>query len=333
VTRFGLDNAFGWALLVHGGMLALLFVLPHSKPDTSRGVAPPPPTSYELEIEPAVPSVSSAPSGDDGRLAPVDPAHARPVHVATRVEPDRATSGPGGEPRVDVIELGPTAASDTAWTFSPLRASPVDLGIGSSGKGAGLARGSVTESPPVPGSGHGSRSDGAIASVRMGLDAHDRELGLGAAGPLVEATRDAVSFSLVSNVAHALLEFTTDRSGLVVSVRVLDANADRRAWEDVSLALTKSSRDKPLRVPPGAAGVAVTMQVESKVTLPSGHDAGETAFSILGVPLKTSTAEHPIRVDVTSVLGGNIDPTDALMDAAAKPRRVVLAWVVSERRL
>ena len=172
-----------------------------------------------------------------------------------------------------------------------------------------------------------------MASVRMGLDAHDREVGFRAGGPLVEATREAVSFSLVPNVAHALLEFTTDRSGLVVSVRVLDANADRRAWEDVSVALTKSSRNKPLRVPPGASGVAVTMQVESKVTLPSGHDAGETAFSLFGVPLTTSTADHPIRVDVTTVVGGNINPTDALMDAAAKPRRVVLAWVVNERRL
>jgi hypothetical protein len=137
----------------------------------------------------------------------------------------------------------------------------------------------------------------------------------------------------VPNFARALLEFTTDQTGLVIGVRVLDTNGDRRAWEDVSEALLQTTRKKPLRVPPGAAGVAVTMQVESKVALPSGHDAGETALSLFGIPLKSSNAEHPIRVDVTSVVGGNIDLTEALMDATAKPRRVVAAWVTAERRL
>ena len=120
---------------------------------------------------------------------------------------------------------------------------------------------------------------------------------------------------------------------LGVKVRVLDASSDREAWDELRDALFERARRKPLRVPGGANGVLVTMQVDSKVKLPSGHDAGEKELSILGIPIQKSAADHPIRVDVTNVVGGNIDLTDALMDATAKPRRVVAVRVLGEERL
>jgi hypothetical protein len=353
VQRAGIRGSFGWALAIHAGLVGLLVELPQ------RNVQAPahPPfdetsATSALEIEVAVeapasglsPVPSSAPGSpvDSLRLASVEPRRAGQVLPGSTSLGVRGVS-PRVEPGEDVLRAEPNAnaTNDGSWTFSPLRASPVDLGLGRgrygdrvSGSPSGsYARSSSGSSLGAEGVPRTPSTDGAIASLRMGLDAHDREVGLGAAGPLVDATRQAVSASLVPNVARAVLEFTTDNKGLVVSVRVLDASADRRAWEDVTDVLITKTREKPLRVPPGAQGVAVTMQVEYKVTLPSGHDAGETALSVLGIPLKSSTAEHPIHVDVTTVLGGNIDLTDALMDAAGKPRRVVAAWVVGERRL
>jgi hypothetical protein len=149
--------------------------------------------------------------------------------------------------------------------------------------------------------------------VRAALEQHDFEIGLGMGGPLVSPTRDAVRTSLVPDFSHATLEFTTDEAGLVVSVRVLDANSDVHVWDEVAQKITKDARKKPLRVPPGAQGVAVTVQVESKMVSASGHDLREGALG--------------------RVLGGLFEPTDLLLDSQEKAQRVVLARVVSERRL
>jgi TonB family protein len=152
-----------------------------------------------------------------------------------------------------------------------------------------------------------------VDSLRAALDAHDRSLGLGTGGPLVEPTREAVSASLVPGFARAVLEFTTDRAGLVVSVRVLDSSSDRQAWDEVAEKLAQGTRKRPLRMPPGARGIAVTMQVESTIRNASGQDPGQSVLS--------------------RVAGGLFEPSELLMDSNAKPRRVVVAKVISETRL
>lgn len=173
-----------------------------------------------------------------------------------------------------------------------------------------------------------------MASVQRGVDLHDREVGLGAGGPLVGVTRDAVRDGLTASVGHALLEFRTDGTGLVIGVRVLEANAERRAWDDVAAHLAESASKKRLRVPPGAKGVAVTVRVESAMKTASAHDAGETSVSVFGIPVKKSRAAHPVHVDVSiPIVSMGLDPTDALLDATTRPVRVVSVWVEDERRL
>jgi hypothetical protein len=175
---------------------------------------------------------------------------------------------------------------------------------------------------------------GALASVRDALDARDHEIGLGAGGPLVNLARDSVREGLAPNVGHALFELSTDRLGIVVSVRVLDASSDRNAWDDVAKELAKKARAHPLHVPRGANGVAVTLRLDSVVRTKSGHDAGETAISLFGVPVKKSRAAQPVQIDLSiPIISGNIDPTDIVMDATSKPERIVFARVVEERRL
>jgi hypothetical protein len=174
----------------------------------------------------------------------------------------------------------------------------------------------------------------AMASVQRGVDLRDREVGLGAGGPLVGVTRDAVRDGLTASVGHALLEFRTDGTGLVIGVRVLESNAERRAWDDVAAHLAESASKKRLRVPPGAKGVAVTVRVESAMKTASAHDAGETSVSVFGIPVKKSRAAHPVHVDVSiPIVSMGLDPTDALLDATTRPVRVVSVWVEDERRL
>jgi hypothetical protein len=231
-------------------------------------------------------------------------------------------SGPSepGEP-APVAAPGPPRPADSAgqpWTYSPtapvgsvwigLRASPNGAssltGSGRVGQGRGRA-GQDDGAPPS--------ATGAADSVRAALESQDLEMGLSAGGPLVGPTRDAVRTSLVPDFAHALLEFTTDETGLVVSVRVLDSNSDVHVWDEVAQKITADARKKPLRVPRGAQGLAVTMQVESKMVSASGHD------------LREGTLKR--------IVSGMFDPTDLLLDSQDKPQRVVQARVVSERRL
>jgi hypothetical protein len=176
-------------------------------------------------------------------------------------------------------------------------------------------------------------SRAAITSVRAALDAHDKDVGLGAGGPLVNATRDAVRSSRAPSVGHATIEVVTDASGVPSTVRVVDASSNMADWEEVAAQLETALKKQRLKVAPGAHGVAVRMRVESALKTASGHDAQEVAVSAFGIPIKKSSAEHPVHVDVALPITVNLDPTDALLDATNRAHRVVSVWVEEERRL
>jgi hypothetical protein len=232
--------------------------------------------------------------------------------LATNTTPQSASSDLGGSPTV-ASPLGSARPSDSAgqpWTFSPMAATSASIGLRTSpGAGPSVQVGA----PAGPGEAGPPSAKGAQESMRSALEAHDFDIGLSAGGPLVDPTRDAVRTSLVPDFAHAVLEFTTDEAGLVVSVRVVDSNSDVHVWDEVAQKITIDARKKPLHVPRGAQGLAVTMQVESKMISASGHDQRE------GV--------------VKRIVGGLFDPTDLLLDSQDKPQRVVVARIVSERRL
>jgi hypothetical protein len=297
------------ALLSHGAALLVLARVPQPGRSDPGPAAP----LVEIRIEEAAPppsTIAPAPASENSTGSREATAKA-----AGRV----AGHGEHGAP-AEAVALAPPSATDhptpegsaQPWTFSPLAAGTVWLGL-----------------TPPPGGGYrpldGQGKDGptrdpreatarrATDSVRAGLAAHDREVGMSPGGPLLEPTRDAVRSSLVPDFARAVLEFTTDRTGLVVSVRVLDSGSDRRAWDEVADKLAAETRKRPLRLPPGTSGLAVTMEVESKIIAPSAND--------------------PRKGAVSRVLSGLIDPTDMLMDSQAKPRRIVLARITEEHNL
>lgn len=328
-----LNRALLGALLLHAALFAAFGARSRVRGGGGGSVATPidAPTLAEVELE--------GPSAEV--VAPRAPAEAASPTQAHRTEA-RASSAAGARQGAGAPDGHDDAATSTrgspadatasappgeGWTFAPTRA---DLGVTPGGTSATMraAVAATVKGEAPPG------GSAAMASVLDALDDAERVAGRGVGGPLVGVTRDAVREGLTSDFGHATLEFRTDGTGLVVSVRVVDVSADRRAWDDVAQKLVESAKKRRLAVPAGSRGVAVTVRVDSAVKTASNHDAGETSISVFGIPVKKSSAPHPLHVDVAIPMASmNLDPTDALLDATTKPRRVVSVWVESERRL
>jgi TonB family protein len=115
---------------------------------------------------------------------------------------------------------------------------------------------------------------------------------------------------------RALLQFDTDGAGLVASVRVLEASSGRAEWNEVASEIAAVARNKPMKVPAGARGVAVTLEVTSA--------------------LKAFDGATPTSNPLTKAVGVLTDPIDAVANTVEAlgggknpPQRVVAAHVVN----
>lgn len=146
------------------------------------------------------------------------------------------------------------------------------------------------------------------------VDEASRPAGGGSGGPVVTAAHE-VAMEYAPMSGFALFTVKTDGEGAVVSVSVVDVGSDLTGWTGVAKALQKKLQAKKLVVPTGASGVAVTVRVDAKLTMPSGAPSGK-AFS-------------PYALKGGLNVGGTFD----LSDIGAKPLRVVAVHVVNESRL
>jgi hypothetical protein len=334
-VRLDFERALGLAALAHAVAMALLCVA-RLAPVQAAHTRPPGPSESEIDVELDRPRAHEPPS----LPAPEEPTSRDPVAAAAARSAWTPRESPTPAAPFEGAPADDSAASPSAgaWSLSPFRAAAAgapspELGLGKkNAMGQAALHAAFTEASRAERD-EGDEGAGA-SSVASALDARDHEAGLGPGGPLVKLAREAVRDSLAPNVGHALFELRTDGAGIVLSVRVLDATSDRRSWEDVAAKLADSARAHPLKVPPGARGVAVTLRVDSAVRTKSGHDAGETRVTLMGIPLKKSRAPHPVDVNIALPMASvDLDPTDLLLDATTKPERVVNAWIVAEQRL
>ena len=129
---------------------------------------------------------------------------------------------------------------------------------------------------------------------------------------------------------RALFSIRVDEVGLVVSVQVAESSGDRHAWEDVGRRLLNAMAARRVRVPPGAKGVAMQIEITSKVTLPSGarsplHVNSPAADAVSDMAKGKFEKGQDMNGSVP-IVGGSFD----LSDIGAHPLRVVGARVLSE---
>jgi hypothetical protein len=236
------------AVAAHAAALGAIMAIRLPLPETAS--APPEPAEIEIaapERETMAPPASVLTPGEGHGAAG---AKMRPL------EPDsRKAPGP------DEAAAPPEAAPDPRWSFSPL-ALAVD-------PRAALSPDLVSprqnaEAPPPA-------SVSATGGVAEGLAEHDAAIGMGRGGPVLSAVEDAARSSDAPVAGHATFEVVVGREGKV-EARVLAAGGDAAAWRRVALAAAREVDPRRLRLPAGARGWRVVVDIEAKEQLADGRD-------------------------------------------------------------
>jgi hypothetical protein len=247
-----------------------------------------------MDVE-LVETVSTETSGPSASEPPME--RRSPTAVAHRVErrasPARV-DGSGPTPPVETsAPSSEPGGNDETWAFSPT------TGAGAPG-------------PPLSGKAlDAAVRAGVRATVADARDAdrvHNRqllptygarevELGLAPGGAFATITKDLVRRSRVPTIGSAFLRLDTDAAGVVTAVLVLDASAGRPEWAEVAAQIAAEARAKPARVPAGARGVSVWLEVTSA--------------------MRTVDGGTPTNNPVARTLGVILDPPDALLGAIA----------------
>ncbi len=226
------------------------------------------------------------------------------VHPAT---PLQGAAVPGEAAPAPATSSDPTAGG--AWTFSPttgpgLRGGPL------SGDGLGRAmQGGVGE---IVAEDTRRRQELARKHMIPLFTPRDLETGMVPGGGILSLARDLVRRSRAPDNGRALLQFDTDGAGIVSSVRVLEATSGRAEWDQVASEIATAARAKPpLRVPAGARGLSVTIEVTSAVKTVSG-----------GTPTRNPLARAWNAIN---------DPIDTVIDSKTPAQRVVASHIVDVR--
>jgi hypothetical protein len=288
--------ALGVALAAHAGAFAWAYV--------RRPAVLPPATTMEpldvtVDVEPPPPAEPPA----EATEAPLDPAAVarldRRAAVVAHTVPGAAT----GEPTQTPAASSEPATADGTWTFSPGTGSSASVPAGPLGGGA-LAE--ATRAGVAAVVAEETRKDAARQQRLATFSPHDIQLGLVPGGVLATLSRELVRRSRVPVISHAILQFDTDGAGLVASFRVLDASDGRAEWSEVAAQIAADARARPLAVPNGARGVAVTVEVTSKLKTVNGGDPNASAVSkALGAindPIGTASAGPPVRVIASHIV-------------------------------
>jgi hypothetical protein len=299
-------TGLGAALVAHALVLAWIatrhlpppprFEPATSSPDAALDLVEEGPAEPPLLPALAVPAAAGSPGepaahGARGRLA-------MNAAGAGSMVPARSPSTVEAQSRGE--ETPPAPPAETGPALSGLSADA--LGIGTHNPFIGALPAAPSASPEEAPPPADNVAPGAQQALRDGIHEHDHDLGLDVGGPLVAVAEELTRPSATPVNSQAHFEVIADATGHVTSVRLLDASEGYDAWNELASSFEGALRDRALRVPSGTRGMAVTIEVTSRVQLPSGFDPG-VDVSILNIPLKKAPADQkrPRRVEIFTI--------------------------------
>jgi len=297
---------------------------------SQRAATPPAPANVDAEMELSL--------TDDGLLATAQAARGHALEPPTSVEPPhahRSNTGRAGHaaaalPAPDTTDLADPAASDSAAPELPASAPDsaparaIDLGLNDGVRRAALLGGWV-ELPSHP-----SRpSDGGL---RQGLAALDAERGLSGSSAAQHAAYAAARL-FAPSTGIGIFDVTADERGIVLSVTLASAPAHEAEWQRVAQELQQLLKERRLRVPPGAKGLAARLRIE---TGELAKDITERFRSPRGPALGQAPA-HPreMRAESTrsSLEPGQLSPTLGVTIAGGGNDESIRVVLLDERPL
>jgi hypothetical protein len=141
--------------------------------------------------------------------------------------------------------------------------------------------------------------------------ARDRELGLGPEGPAMTALSEATRTSIAPLRGRAVFLIRAGGDGVVSSVDVIDSEGGS-GWVDAGRIALEALRGKKLKVPNGARGMNMRIEVSSDVKLPNGESApfgvrqGENKMPELTIPDVSNIGAKPRRVVHARAVGTDL---------------------------
>lgn len=239
--------------------------------------------------------------------APTNPTTAPPARVAAANAAGVSTPAGDEGSGVELESLPPS--SGVATTPSTPNPSPgpkrrIDLGL--DGKMFAVEAGTSLQLP-----GRVDPSRQLNRSLANGAAASDVSRGLARGGVLISSLRSVARLE-GPETGSAVIQIQVDASGVPVGVRLLQGGSAE--WDRVLRRLRAQLTQQRLRVPQGAAGLMVTLAVQSKVQRPSGASVNGPAADVEMSPLETS---------------GTFD----LSDLSGSVQRIVAARILSEEVL
>jgi hypothetical protein len=243
---------------------------------TEAPFAPTPLATVEIEIAapepPAGPIGDDAPQGASPSLGAPSRGGRSSVGRSTPVA-QAATESPG---EVATGQEGSSAAS-------PPRA--IDLGIGRGAWAKWMPEQPAPATPPPA----APRVASTTGGLREALEARDLELGLGPAGTVLTAAREAAYADVAPQIGTALFSAVILRSG-EITVALESCNRDAADWTRVADVLRGAIRRKPPRIAGGRSGVALTIEIKAEQRWPNGTSVeGEAPHVAVDLPELTAT--------------------------------------------
>lgn len=237
-------------------------------PEATRAPEPPP---NELEPEPE-PDVEPE---SDARMEP-EPAAPVVVQRSPETRPRverRASEGAqegAGESGIVALEGAPSGEAVSKGGGAPDGKPSQGIDLGLDGRLLALdaaRRGEPSDAP----------TRRLQQSIEADLTARDVARGLARGGPLVRPLSVAVRERGPTR-GSAVFRVTTDARGSVIDVELVSGLTTE--WSRALALLRERLRGTLLRVPPGASGLAVTLEVLARVQRPSGSQIEDSSVAV-----------------------------------------------------
>ncbi|WP_394851009.1 hypothetical protein [Pendulispora rubella] len=271
----------------------------------------------EWEIEPP-PAEVEAPA----------PHSAEPATPLARAhDSGRPSAAPSEAPAPAPASSGSAApAPGEGWSLPPTGGKPIDLGLGTARGPAVFAPGPMASAEP-PADERPSRTGGLTEA----LDAADAARGFGRGGPVKLAVEAAARTTDAPTTGKASFDIAVNADGSM-HVVLLSANTDFEGWNGIVQAIHSHLARKRVRIPPGAKGLHVVVEVEAKEQFPDGTSPKDLGGKV-GMTPAGPVAGYRGKVCSAAIslagIGGGCSPENAGVRAA----RMVSSRIVKETRL